>query len=73
MAWTHRGPYIWVTDQVRGQDGWILAKFFFACLWTKLVDLWTEMESRSINKNNKKGQGQYSAIVIEQANDYYFP
>ena len=21
--------YVWVIDQVRGQDGWILAKFFF--------------------------------------------
>ena len=34
--------YIWVIDQVSGQDGWILAKFFFcACLWT-------EKKSRSI-------------------------
>ena len=23
------GHYVWVIDQVRGQDGWILAKFFF--------------------------------------------
>ena len=22
--------YVWVIDQVRGQDGWILAKFFFS-------------------------------------------
>jgi len=28
-------------DQLGGQDGWILAKFFFARLWT-------ETESRSI-------------------------
>ena len=34
--------YIWVIDQVWGHDGWILAKFFFACLWT-------ETGSRSIN------------------------
>ena len=31
---------------MRGQDGWILAKFFFACLWTK-------MKSRSINSQKK--------------------
>ena len=23
------GQYVWVIDQVWGQDGWILAKFFF--------------------------------------------
>ena len=30
---------MWVIDQVWGQDGWILAKFFFGgrgCLWTKM-------------------------------------
>ena len=30
-----------------GQDGWILAKFFFACLWT-------ETKSRSINSQKKR-------------------
>ena len=40
------GPYVWVIDQVWSQDGWILAKFFFACLWT-------ETESRSINSQKK--------------------
>ena len=51
-TWVQRTPllsglgqqYIWVIDQVWSQDGWILAKFFFACLWT-------ETESRSIKKN----------------------
>ena len=28
--------YFWVIDQVWGQDGWILAKSFFACLWTEM-------------------------------------
>ena len=30
-----------VTDQARSQDGSILAKFFFACLWT--VTKWKSM------------------------------
>ena len=46
--------YVWVIDQVWGQDGWILAKFFFACLCS----------SRSINLQ-KKG-GQYPAILTKQ-------
>jgi len=45
--------------QVYGIDVWILAKFFFACLWT-------ETELRSI-KSQKKEQGQYPAILTEQA------
>ena len=44
--------------------GWILAKFFFACLWT-------ETESRSINtrkkKKKKKERGQFQAILTKQA------
>ena len=40
------GSYVWVIDQVWGQDGWILAKYFFACLWT-------ETKSRSINSQKK--------------------
>ena len=39
--------YIWVIDHGGGQDGWRLAKFFFACLWTKT-------ESRSINTHKKR-------------------
>ena len=38
--------YVCVIDQVRGQDGWILVKFFFACLLT-------ERKSRSINSQKK--------------------
>ena len=37
---------------------WILAKFFFACLWT-------ETKSRCITRKN--GRGQYPAILAEQA------
>ena len=38
----HCSQYIWIIDHMQGQDGWILSKFFFYVLWTK-------MESRSIN------------------------
>ena len=37
---------IWVFDQAQGQDGRILAMFFFACLWTGT-------KSRSINTQKK--------------------
>ena len=44
QTWLSR---IWqYIDQVWGQDGWILAKFFFACLWTKT-------EFRFINSQEK--------------------
>ena len=43
---SQEGPYVWVIDQVRGQDGSILASFFCACLWTST-------SSRSINTQKK--------------------
>ena len=46
-----------VIDQVWGQDGWILAKFFFVCLWT---------ETKSVHKLAKKKQGQYPVILTKQ-------
>jgi len=39
-----------------GQDGWILASFFF-------VSLWTSNPSWSINMQKKKELGQYPAIL----------
>ena len=29
MKYDSKVQYVWVIDQARGQDGWILAKFFF--------------------------------------------
>ena len=60
------GRYVWVIDQVRGQDCWILAKFrsIFACLWTKT-------KPRSINTKNNNDQ--YSVMLTKLAwpmNDY---
>ena len=50
--------YIWVIDQAWGQDGWILIKFFSACLLTETVS------SREIHKHaKKKERGQYPSIL----------
>ena len=46
--------YICVIDQAWGQDGWILAKFFF-CVFVE------------VHKNAKKERGQYPATLTEQA------
>ena len=45
--------YVWVIDQVWGQDGWILAKFFLACLWT-------ETKARSIKSQKNVANIQQS-------------
>ena len=46
-------------DQVWGQDGWILALFYFC----KFMDL----NSALVHKHAKKERGQYPAILTEQA------
>ena len=47
--------YVWVIDQVSGQDGWMLAKLFF-CVFM----------DRDENKFAKKERGEYPAILTEQ-------
>ena len=49
---------VWVIDQVWGQDGWILAKFFFC--------VFMDRDEVEVNKLAKKERGQYSAILTEQ-------
>ena len=51
-------PEVWVIDQVWGQDGWILAKFFF-CVFMD----WDKVEVHNLAK---KERGQYPAILTEQ-------
>jgi len=51
--------YIWVIDQVWGQDGWILAKFFFC--------VFMDRSGVEVHKHAKKERGQYQAILAEQA------
>ena len=48
-----------VINQVRGQDGWILAKLFFAYSWT-------ETELRSIH-SQKKERDRCRPTLAEQA------
>ena len=50
--------YVWVIDQVWGQDGWILAKFFFC--------VFMDRDEVEVNKLAKKERGQYSAILTAQ-------
>ena len=51
--------YVGYWSSLFGQDGWILAKFFFAFLWTKTA---------LVHKlAKKKERGQYPAILTEQA------
>ena len=50
---------MWVIDQVFGQDGWILAKFFFC--------VFMDRDRVEVHKLVKKEHGQYQAILTEQA------
>ena len=52
------GHYVWVIDQVWGQDGWILAKFFFC--------VFMDRDEVEVHKLAKKERGQYPAILYEQ-------
>ena len=52
------GMYVWVIDQARGQDDWILAKFFFC----EFMD----RDEVEVHKLAKKERGQYPAILTEQ-------
>ena len=54
----HEVYYVWVIDQVRGQDGWILAKFFFC--------VFMDRDEVEVHKLAKKEPGQYPAILTEQ-------
>ena len=49
----------WVIDQVWGQDGWILTKFFFC--------LFMDQNGVEVHKLAKRERGQYPAILTEQA------
>jgi len=51
--------HIWVIDQARSQDGWILAKFFFS--------VFMDQDEVKVHKHAKNEQGQYPAILTEQA------
>ena len=50
--------YVWVIDQVLGQDGWILAEFVFC--------VFMDRDEVEVSKLAKKERGQYPAILTEQ-------
>ena len=50
---------ICVIDQARGQDGWILTKFFFA--------FFMDRDEVEVHNKRKKERGQYPAILTQQA------
>ena len=50
---------IWVIDQVRGQDGLILAKFFFC--------VFMDRDRVEVHKIARKERGRYPAILTELA------
>ena len=51
--------HVWVIDQVRSQDGWILAKFFLC--------VFMDRDEVEVYKLAKKERGQYPAILTELA------
>ena len=53
------GQYVYIIDQARGQDGWILAEFSFCVFMDR-----GEVE---VHKNVKRERGQYLGILIELA------
>ena len=51
--------YVYIIDQARGQDGWILAEFSFF--------VFMDRDEVEVHKNEKRERGQYSAILTELA------
>ena len=51
--------YVYIIDQARGQDGWILAKFSFC--------VFMDQDEVEVHKNAKRELGQYPAILTELA------
>ena len=51
--------YVYIIDQARGQDGWILAEFSFC--------VFMDRDEVEVYKNVKRERGQYPAILTEVA------
>ena len=50
---------VYIIDQVRGQDGWVLAEFSFC--------VFMDRDEVVVHKNAKRERGQYEAILTELA------
>ena len=53
------GTYVYIIDQARGQDCWILAEFSFC--------VFMDRDEVEVHKNVKRERGQYPAILTELA------
>ena len=51
--------YMYIFDQARGQDGWILASFSFC--------VFMDRDEVEVHKNAKREPGQYPAILTKLA------
>ena len=51
--------YVYIIDQARGQDGWILAEFSFC--------VFMDRDEVEVHKNVRRERGQYPAILTELA------
>ena len=47
--------YVYIIDQARGQDGWILAEFSFC--------VFMDRDEVEVYKNVKRERGQYPALL----------
>ena len=54
-----RAMYVYIIDQARGQDSWILAEFSFC--------VFMDGDKVEVHKNTKREQGQYPAIFTKLA------
>ena len=54
-----RATYVYIIDQARGQDSWILAEFSFR--------VFMDRDKVEVHKNAKIEQGQYPAIFTKLA------
>ena len=50
---------VYIIDQVRGQDGWILVEFSFC--------VFMDRDEVEVHENAKRERGQYPAILTELA------
>ena len=51
----HESHYVYIIDQARGQDGWILAEFSFC--------VFMDRDEVEVHKIAKRERGQYPAIL----------
>ena len=51
--------YVYIIDQARGQDGWIIAEFSFC--------VFMDRDEVEVHKNVKRERGQYPAILTKLA------